>query len=112
MNARKLLVGCLLTCAALALLLVLLFAAFVGWGLYANDRAEKQATAFCRSVRPGEDIARVLERAKGEDPPKRSFQSEQVWHFYWFGMIFNAQECEVTTAGGRVQSARVVAHED
>ena len=105
-------VGCLLTCAAGALLLVLSFAAYVAWGLYANNRAAAQATAFCQRVKPGEDIARVLERAKGEDPPDRSFQHEGAWHFYWLGMIFNAQECEVAIAGDRVRSARVVAHED
>ena len=99
--------------AGISLLLALLFAAFVGWGVYANHRAESQADAFCRAVRPGEAIADVEKRAQGEDAPRHSGKdSDEVYHYYWYGMIFTAQECRVSTAGGRVTSKRRFVQDD
>ena len=109
---RKLLSGCLLAAAVISLLIAVMFAAAVGWGIYANDRAEREATAFCSAVKPGQDIAIVLERARGEGAPKRTAKDGEVYRFWWFGMIFNARECEVTTAAGRVVSARQIVQDD
>jgi len=112
-TGKKVLIGCLVAAASFALLMIVLFAAYVGWGIYANDRAETEARAFCQATKPGEELARVLERAKGPNPPRRyGSDSDGVYHFYWYGMIFNAQECAVATKGGRVVSAQVIAHED
>jgi hypothetical protein len=111
--AKKILIGCLVAAAGFVLLIVVLFAAYVAWGIYANDRAETEARGFCQATRPGEMLEHVLERAKGPNPPDRyGNDSDGVYHFYWYGMIFNAQECAVTTAKGRVVSAQVIAHDD
>ena len=104
--------GCLLAAAAFSLLLVLLFAAYVGWGVYANRRAEREAAAFCTAAKPGQPIALVLERARGEGAPARKAQDGDAYHFWWYGMIFSARECVVTTKAGRVVSAQQVVHED
>lgn len=108
----KFLRGCLMVAAGIALLLLLLFAAAVGWGLYANDRAENNATAFCSAARPGQDIAVVLSRARGNGAPARGSHEGDVYRFWWYGWIFNAHQCVVTTAAGRVVSAQHVAQED
>ena len=111
-SAKKILVGCLVAAASIVLLLVLLFAAYVAWGVYANHRADEQAKAFCAATRPGEDIARVLERAKGADAPRRSGRDGDTYRFWWYGMIFNASECAITTSGGRVVSTQFLEHRD
>src|SRR5690348_869628 len=103
---RKVLGGCLLAAAGICLLLALMLAAYVGWGVYANRRAEREAAAFCNAVKPGQDIAIVLERARGDGAPARSAHDGDAYRFWWYGMIFNARECVVTTAAGRVVSAR------
>ncbi len=109
----KLAKGCLYVVAGISLLLALLFVAFVGWGVYANHRAETQADAFCRAVRPGEAIADVEKRARGENAPRRSGKdSDDVYHYYWYGMIFTSQECRVTTVGGRVATAKRFTQDD
>src|SRR6478735_8500182 len=108
---RKELGGCLLAAAGISLLLALMFAAYVVWGVYANRRAERQAAAFCNSAKPGQPIAMVLERARGDGAPTRSAKDGEVYHFWWYGMIFSARECVVTTAAGRVVSAQQVAHD-
>ena len=75
----------------------------------ANDRAKTQARAFCAATRPGEEVARVVERAKGPNPPNsHGDDGDGIYHFYWVGMIYNAMDCEVTTKDGRVVSTKVV----
>jgi hypothetical protein len=111
-TVRKVLGGCLLAAAGFCVLLIVLFAAYVGWGVYANQRAERQAAAFCSAAKPGQPIALVLERARGEGAPTRSAKDGEVYHFWWYGMIFNARECVVTSAAGRVVSTQQVNHED
>jgi hypothetical protein len=112
-TGKKILIGCLVAAASFALLVLVLFAAYVAWGIYANNRAQTQARAFCQATRPGEELAHVLARAKGPNPPDRfGNDSDGTYRFFWFGMIFNAQECEVTTAKGRVLSKQVLAHDD
>jgi len=51
----------------LVVLIILLFAGYVGYGLYAERIAERRAKMFCDSVRPGEDAEAVLARAKTAD---------------------------------------------
>jgi hypothetical protein len=110
---NKVLKGCLMAVAGISLLMALLFAAFVGWGVYANHRAESQADAFCRAVHPGEPIAEVEKRAQGTGAPGRSGKdSDEVYHYYWFGMIFTAHECRVATARGRVSSKQRFVQDD
>jgi len=111
--AGKLVKGCLMAVAGVSLFIALLFAAYVGWGVYANHRAQRQADAFCEAVRRGDDIMKVEARAKGEDGPRRSgHTSEGVYHYYWYGMIFNSQECEVSTVAGRVSATRRLVQDD
>ena len=99
--------------AGISLLLALAFATFVGWGVYANHRAESQADAFCKLVQVGEDIAGVEKRAQGEGAPKRSVKDrDEVYHYYWFGMIFTAHECRVATTQGRVASKQRLVQDD
>ena len=110
---RRLGKGCLIAMAGFSLLLALLFATYVGWGVYANNRAESQADAFCRTVRPGEAIAEVEKRAQGENAPRRSGKdSDEVYHYFWYGMIFNSQECQVATARGLVTSKKRLVQDD
>jgi hypothetical protein len=109
---RNTLLGCLKVALLLVLLMFLMFAGAVGWGIYANDRMQAEATAFCSAVKPGQDIASVLERARGDGAPSRSSHDGDVYRFHWQGWVFNAHECVVTTAAGRVVSAQHVAHED
>ena len=108
----KVLKGCLLVAAGLCLLVALLFAAMVGWSIYASDRAEKGATAFCAATRPGEDIARVLERARGVSAPMRHFNDGDTYYFVWQGTIFESRDCVVETSAGRVVSKRYVENRD
>jgi len=109
---RKVLGGCLMAAAGVSLLLVVLVAAAVGWGLHANGVADRQADAFCNAVKPGQQIASVLARAHEDSTLKRSFNDGGVYHFYWQGGVFYAGECEVGTAAGRVTAARRVSHDD
>jgi hypothetical protein len=113
-GARKILVGCLVAAGALALILVLLVAAFGFWGAYANARAERAATALCSGIRVGERIESVTARAKASDPPARSIgnTSDGEYRYAWYGQIFSSRECLVATANGRVTAKHVVKFDD
>jgi hypothetical protein len=111
-NARKVLGGCLKVAAGVSLLFVVLVAALVGWGLYANSVADRGAQAFCKATRSGEELAQLTERAHADHSMRKFYNDGDVYHFYWQGGIFYAGECEVSTAAGRVVSARQVTHDD
>jgi hypothetical protein len=98
--------------AIVSLCFVLVVAAFVGWGLYANSVADRGAAAFCKATRNGEDLAHLKERAQADHSMRKFYNEGDVYHFYWQGGIFYAGECEVTTASGRVASSRQVTHDD
>jgi hypothetical protein len=111
-KAGKVLKGCLLVAAGLSLLFVVLVAAAVGWGLYANRVADRAANAFCQATRAGESLADLKQRARADTAMKTSFNEGDVYHFYYQGGVFYAGECEVTVAAGRVATSRIVTHDD
>src|SRR5205085_10213042 len=101
-----------LVAVGLALLFVVVVAAAVGWGLYANSVADRAANAFCQATRPGQALADLKQRAHADTAMKRSFNEGDVYHFHYQGGVFYAGECEVTVAAGRVATARTVTHDD
>lgn len=111
-KTSKFLRSCLLVAAGLSLLFVVLVAAAIGWGLYANSVADREANAFCKATQPGESLAGLKQRAQADTTMKHSFNEGEVYHFYYQGGVFYAGECEVTTAAGHVTTSRVVSHDD
>ena len=104
--------GCLVTIAIVAAVPVLLFVAYVAWGVYANARAERQSTAFCGAVKVGDSRARLLALAKGENAPGNTFDTDNGYRFMFYGMIFNARECRVVLAADRVVSKQLIVFDD
>jgi len=111
-KAGKVLKGCLLVAAGLSLLFVVLVGAAIGWGLYTNSVADREANAFCKATRPGESLAELEQRAHADTTMKHGFNEGEVYHFYYQGGVFYAGECEVTTTAGHVTTSRVVRHDD
>ena len=111
-SRRKGCKGCLIAAAVFAAVPVFLFAAYVGWGIYANDRAERESKAFCDAIRIGDPIARVDELARGEHAPKNRFETEDGFRYMYYGMIYTARECRVHLVEGRVTARELIVHED
>jgi len=108
----KALKGCLLAVGALVLAVLAALGIYIGWGLYANERAETAANALCAGTRVGDRIESVRTRAEAASPKPRIAEGTDEVHFIFQGMIFNARECQVSTAQGRVTAKRVVVFND
>jgi hypothetical protein len=111
-EARKILTGCLVAVGAFVLVLVLLLVAYGAWGAYANHRAEAAAERLCAGIRPGDRIEAVSRKAAASEPPARAIHDGDRHTFTYFGMIFSARECEVSTRDGRVTAKRVIVFDD
>ena len=102
--------GCLVTIAIFAAVPMLLVFAYVGWGVYANARAEDGSKAFCDAIRVGDPQARLDELAKGAHAPQNSFPTDDGRRYMYYGMIYTAYECRVVIVDGRVASKKIHAH--
>src|SRR5207342_1759 len=60
----KVLRGCLLAAGLLVLSMVAVVGLYIGWGLYANERAEKAANALCAGIRIGDPVDAVIAKAQ------------------------------------------------
>ena len=103
--------GCLVAALVIAGVPVLLLVAYGVWGVYANDRAQRLATEFCAGVKPGDTEAQLKDLA-AQASPGNQFATDDGYRFLWYGMIFNASECRVKLAGGRVASKEVQHFDD
>jgi len=108
----KALKGCLLAVGTLVLALLAVLGIYIGWGMYANERAETAATALCAGTRIGDSIESVRARAERADPQPRIATGTDQYHFTFQGAIFHARECQVSTAQGRVTARKVVLFND
>lgn len=108
----KLLKGCLLAVGTLVLALLAVLGIYIGWGMYANERAETAATALCSGTRIGDSIGSVRARAERAEPKPRIASGSEQYHFTFQGAIFSARECQVSTAQGRVTARKVVVFDD
>lgn len=105
--------GCLLAALLVIVLPILLLAAYIAWGLWANGRAEREAAAMCASINVGDPRSRVLELAKGEHEPGNFFPiDDKGYRLIYYGMIFNASECRVMITTDRVVSKEIVRYDD
>ena len=60
----KVLKGCLLAGGLLVLSFALLIGLYIGWRLYANDRADTAAAVLCAGIRVGDRIEPLLAKAE------------------------------------------------
>lgn len=91
--------------------IVLLFAAYYAYWQYQYRRAEAAATDFCARTTVGSDISESIARvdhAKG----MRGIEGENRYVVFFPGPIFNAFECEIELAGGKVVSKKVAEPQD
>jgi len=108
----KVLRGCLLAAGLLVLSMVAVVGLYIGWGLYANERAEKAANALCAGIRIGDPVDAVIAKAQAADPAPRVQSGSEETYFIYQGMIFSARECHVSTVRGRITAKRVILHDD
>jgi hypothetical protein len=80
--------------------------------MYANERAETAAAALCAGTRIGDSIESVRARAEHADPKPRIATGPDQYRFTFQGAIFNARECVVSTAQGRVTARKTVLFND
>ena len=93
--------------------LVLLFAAYVAYWFYQDDRARTAASAFCDSVATGSDMAAVEAASNTAKVARHGYmQSESVYIAIFPGPIFNAYTCELKMADGKVAAKSVVEPKD
>lgn len=111
-KSAKVLKGCLLAVGTLVLAVLAVLGIYIGWGMYANERAEAAATALCAGTRIGDSIESVHARAERADPKPRVASGSEQYHFTFQGAIFHARECQVSTAQGRVTARKVVLFND
>jgi len=111
-STGKALKGCLLAAGILLLSLLVVLGLYIGWSLYADDRAEKAATALCAGIHGGDRIEAVVAKAKATVPTPRVASGTDEHHFIFQGAVFHARECQVSTARGRVTAAHVVVFDD
>ena len=105
--------GCLLIALGVILLPILLLAAYIAWGVWANGHAESEAAAVCAAVKVGDPRSRVVELSQGEHEPGNFFPiDEKGYRFIYYGMIFHASECQVMITADRVVSKEVVRFDD
>lgn len=96
----------------IALALVVLFAVFAAYGLYADRVAARKAAAMCASIVPGADAAPLLDRALEDGAMtygRRWFSSGgfDTLAITYVGMPpFSRFQCVVEAKSGRVVSAR------
>jgi hypothetical protein len=109
---RNVIYGCLIAVAAIVVLVVVLFAALVGWSFYANKRAEEGARGLCARIPIGAPFATVLKEASRDPKPAREFREENKHHFMYYGQILSSRECIVDIRDGRVAAKRVQVNED
>jgi hypothetical protein len=103
----------LITLAIVVLAPVLLLAAYIAWGLWANERAEREARAMCASIKVGDTRSRVQELAKGEHEPGNFFPiDDKGYKLIYYGMIFHASECRVMISADRVVSKEIIRYDD
>ena len=86
-----------------------LFAAVVGYGVYANSAAEQAARNLCANLQIGSDIDLALAggrdaRARHRGPYAREGSGAQVHDFEFQGWAFNMGVCRVGVAGGKITS--------
>ena len=67
----KVLKGCLLAGGLLVLSFALLIGLYIGWSLYANDRADTAAAVLCAGIRVGDRIEPLLAKAEASNPKPR-----------------------------------------
>ena len=108
----KALKGCLLAAGILLLSLLAVLGLYIGWSLYADDRAGTAATAFCAGIHAGDRIEAVVAKAESAEPKPRVSSGTDEHHFTFQGAVFHARECQVATAQGRVTAKHVVAFDD
>jgi len=89
----------------------LLLVAYIAWGVWANERAERLASGFCAQVQVGATEASLKELA-ADASPGNQFPTDDGYKFIWYGMIFHASECRVKLAGGRVASKEFTRYDD
>jgi hypothetical protein len=98
------------TLAKLLAILVLLFAAYVGYWLYQDDRAHIAADKFCDAIATGSQASDTIDRAKSDG--RRVLENQEGMAVHFQGPIFNAYICEVTVANGKVVRRQVTAMDD
>jgi hypothetical protein len=87
----------------------LVFAAYVAYWFYQDDRARSAATAFCDSVAVGSPMGDAADKLGGRSDVRHGFmKSENKYLAIFRGPIFNAYTCELKIADGKVAEKRVV----
>ena len=94
---------------ASVLVVVLLIGAVLGFAIYANESAERQAKTFCAAVPVGAAVDPVVVRAKAESVRHRGPREVdgKMFHDFEFqGWVFNAGVCRVHVSAGKVTSVK------
>lgn len=81
--------------------------ALVAYGLYANDRAERNASAFCREAASVGAIADVVARAERESIRHYLAHQPEAYHFLFPGWVFNVGVCQAEIEGPAIRKTRV-----
>ncbi|MBD9469481.1 hypothetical protein [Pseudoxanthomonas sp. PXM01] len=95
----------------IALALVVLFAVFSAYGLYADRVASRKAAAMCASILPGADAAPLVERALEDGASTRSARWSSSGGFDTLAIMYVGMPplsrflCMVKAKDGRVVSA-------
>lgn len=104
--------GLLNLIAGFVLLLIGGFAAMVAYGIYANDRAERRAAAFCSEIAAAGRITAGLARAERDGIRYHATRSPDAYDFLFPGWVFNAAICRAEVDGDAVRSTRSWMEED
>ena len=88
-----------------AMLLLVIFAIYVAYSLWAEPRAKAAAEAFCEATQLGESTESVMARARAAEPDLMGPASESPNRKYVMFMgtpPFSRHFCDVNLSGGKV----------
>jgi hypothetical protein len=88
--------------------MAVLFVGLYTWSTVTIASADRNARAFCASVKPGSDMDELVARVDSAGTPKRMTTGDREMMFMYSGGAFHVGACRVTFVGGKVESARVV----
>ena len=110
---KKLLLAVCIAIAAIVLFIVLAFVAYIGYSVYANNKADQAAEMLCGNIlRIGSEIRSVIDTAAKSGDRNRLVINEGEHRFIFYGAIFHSCEYVVTGLNGKVVSVHLRLNDD